>query len=88
MKTKEDNKPTLDKTVSYYSSSKLHGVVQVLMVSTIMGVLLIPVFLLFLVPMSRLMMAFTSTIFIFLFAIIMTVVAEGRTYEVFVGTAT
>ncbi|KAH8779613.1 hypothetical protein BGZ57DRAFT_889339 [Hyaloscypha finlandica] len=61
---------------------------SVLMVSTIMGILLSPVYLLFLVPMSHLMMAITSTSFIILFAIIMTVVAEGRIYEVFVGTAT
>ncbi|KAE9380011.1 hypothetical protein N431DRAFT_324088, partial [Stipitochalara longipes BDJ] len=89
MKTKEEEKlPTLDQSVSYYSTSRLGAVVQFLMVCTIMGVLLIPVFLLFLVPMSHPMMALTSTSFIFLFAIIMTVVAEGRVYEIFVGTAT
>lgn len=88
IKIKEEEMPTLDQSVSYYSPSRLGGVVQVLMVSTIMGVLLIPVYLLFLVPMSHLMMAITSTAFIFLFAIIMTVVAEGRIYEIFVGTAT
>jgi hypothetical protein len=80
--------PTLDQSVFYYSPSRLGGVVQVLMVSTVMGILLIPVYLLFLVPMSHLMMAITSTAFIILFAIIMTVVAEGRIYEIFVGTAT
>jgi Family of unknown function (DUF6594) len=88
MKIKDEDKPTSDEVVSYYSPSKLGGLVQVLMVSTIMGVLLTPVFLLFLIPMSHPMMAFTSTAFIFLFAVIMTVVAEGRTYEIFVGTAT
>jgi hypothetical protein len=86
--TREEEKPTSDQSVSYYSPSRLGGVVQVLMVCTIMGILLIPVFLLFLVPMSHPMMALTSTAFIFLFAIIMTVVAEGRIYEIFVGTAT
>ncbi|KAH8799915.1 hypothetical protein F5882DRAFT_514544 [Hyaloscypha sp. PMI_1271] len=84
----EEEMPTLDQSVSYYSPSRLRGVVQVLMVSTVMGILLIPVYLLFLVPMSHLMMAITSTAFIILFAIIMTVVAEGRIYEIFVGTAT
>lgn len=88
MKTKDEEKPTVDEVVTYYSPSKLGGLVQVLMVSTIMGVLLIPVFLLFLVPMSHPMMAFTSTAFIFLFAVIMTVIAQGRIYEIFVGTAT
>jgi hypothetical protein len=38
--------------------------------------------------MSRLLMAVTSTGFIFIFAWIMCAVTEGRVYEVFVGTAT
>jgi hypothetical protein len=88
LKTKDEKKPTLDPSAAYYSPSKLGKVVQALMVCTIMGVLLVPVFLLFLVRMSHPMMAVISTAFIFLFAIIMTVVAEGRTYEIFVGTAT
>jgi hypothetical protein len=87
IQTKE-KKPTSDTSISYYSPSKLGALVQALMVCTIMGILLIPVFLLFLVPMSHPMMALTSTTFIFIFAIIMTVVAEGRIYEIFVGTAT
>jgi hypothetical protein len=89
MKTKDKEKlPTLDQSVSYYSPSKLGAVVQVLMICTIIEILLIPVFLLFLVPMSHLTIAFTSTTFIILFAVIMTVTAEGRTYQIFLGTAT
>jgi hypothetical protein len=55
---------------------RLGRVIQVLMVSTIMSILLISVFLLFLAPMPHLMMALASTTFIFLFAIIMTVVEQ------------
>jgi hypothetical protein len=53
-----------------------------------MGVLLVPVFLLFLLPMSRLLMALTSAGFILLSILILSIVTEGRVYEVFVGTAT
>jgi hypothetical protein len=53
-----------------------------------MLILMTPVFLLFLVPMSHLLMAITTASFIFLFALILCVVTEGRVYEVFVGTAT
>jgi hypothetical protein len=38
--------------------------------------------------MSHLMMAITTATFIFLFALILCVVTEGKVYEVFVGTAT
>jgi hypothetical protein len=136
MKIKDEAKPTSDTSVTYFSPSILGGLGRVLLISTIMGILLVPVFLLyafsrvyfsssgclaicgifkglvpecleccstlafpnqailtlrssrFLVPMARPMMALTSAGFIFLFLLIMSVVAEGRIYEIFVGTAT
>ena len=48
------------------------------MVSTIMSILLILVFLRFLAPMPHLMMALALTVFIFLCAIIMTVVERQQ----------
>jgi hypothetical protein len=88
MKIKEEVKPTSDTSITFYSPLLLRRLGQLLLVSTLMGVLLIPVFLLFLVPMSRLNMAVTSSSFIFLFILIMSIIAEGRIYEIFVGTAT
>jgi len=46
MKIKDEKKPTADKSVNYYSASILGGLGRVLLISTILGILLIPVFLL------------------------------------------
>jgi hypothetical protein len=88
LKDKEEMKPTADQRVTVFSPTRMARFGRALLVSTIMGVLLVPVFLLFLVPMSHLLMAMTSAGFILFFALIMSVVTEGRVYEVFVGTAT
>ena len=56
------------------------------MVSTIMGILLIPVFLLFQVPISYPRIALTSIAFIFLFAIIITIMAKARIYDIIAST--
>ncbi len=88
LKEKEEMKPTADPRITKFSSTRMGGLGRALLVSTIMGILITPVFLLFLLPMSRLLMAVTSTGFIFIFAWIMCAVTEGRVYEVFVGTAT
>jgi hypothetical protein len=88
LKEKEEMKPTADQRVTVFSPTRMARFGRALLVSTIMGVLLVPVFLLFLVPMSHLLMAMTSAGFILFFALIMSVVTEGRVYEVFVGTAT
>lgn len=81
-------KPTDDQQLTFFSASAERSVGRFLLISSIMLILMIPVFLLFLVQMSHLLMAVTTASFIFLFALIMSVVAEGRVYEVFVGTAT
>jgi hypothetical protein len=84
----EEMKPTADRRVTVFSPTRMVRFGRALLVSSIMGVLLVPVFLLFLVPMSHLLMAMTSAGFILLFALILSVVSEGRVYDVFVGTAT
>jgi uncharacterized RDD family membrane protein YckC len=81
-------KPTADSQFTFFSPAAERRVGRFLLVSSIMLILMIPVFLLFLVPMSHLLMAITTASFTFLFALILCVVTEGRVYEVFVGTAT
>jgi hypothetical protein len=81
-------RPTDDQQLTFFSASAERGLGQFLLVSGIMLIVMIPVFLLFLVQMSHLLMAVTTASFIFLFALIMSAVTEGRVYEVFVGTAT
>ncbi|PVH80175.1 hypothetical protein DL98DRAFT_532376 [Cadophora sp. DSE1049] len=74
--------------VEYYSASLLKVWGGLLLVLTTVGILLIPVFLLFLVPMSRSLMAVTASIFIVLFSVVVSVVTGAQVYKVFVSTAT
>lgn len=77
-----------DPSLTFYSSSKLRGWAAFFLVLTTVGFLLTPVFLLFLVPMSRAMMAVTASIFIVLFSVLVSVVTGAQVYKVFVSTAT
>jgi hypothetical protein len=86
--SEKTKKPTTDSRFTFFSATAERGVGRFFLVSSIMLILMIPVFLLFLLPMSHLLMAVTTAAFIFLFALIMCVVTEGKVYEVFVGTAT
>ena len=81
-------KPTSEKQFTFFSQEAESGLSRFLLVSSIMLILMTPVFLLFLLPMSHLLMAVTTAGFIFLFALIMCIVTNGKVYEVFVGTAT
>jgi uncharacterized RDD family membrane protein YckC len=86
--SEEMKKPTKDSRFTFFSPAAERGVGRFLLVSSILLILMCPVFLLFLLPMSHLMMAITTATFIFLFALIMCIVTEGKVYEIFVGTAT
>lgn len=77
-----------DKAVDYYSSSRIKSVVRVFSVCIAVGILLVPVYLLFLVPMARGVMAITASAFLVLFAGIMTFMTGAKLDFVFVGTAT
>ena len=58
-----------------------------LLVSVTVGILLTPVFLLFLVSMTRVKMAMTVFAFVLLFAVVMCSTTDAKTQEIFVGTA-
>lgn len=72
----------------YYSASRLKFWGGLLLVLTTVGILLTPVFLLFLIPMSRSLMAVTASIFIVLFSVVVSVITGAQVYKVFVSTAT
>jgi hypothetical protein len=71
-----------------YSQTALDIVTLVTSVSICVGALLIPVYILFLVPMSRPMMAVTTSVCIIPFACLLSLVTDNDPYQVFVGTAT
>ena len=74
--------------MNYYSTRRLSNFASVLSVSTAVGILLVPVFLLFLVPMTRGMMALTASAFLLLFSVAMSFMTGAKVHEIFVGTAT
>ncbi|TVY83149.1 hypothetical protein LSUE1_G002655 [Lachnellula suecica] len=88
LKTPREHGMTSDPRVNYYSDTRLSTTGMIPSVSLIVGILLIPEFVLFLVPMTRGAMAVTATSFIFLFAIMVSTIAQARLHEVFFGTAT
>ncbi|KAK0110099.1 hypothetical protein ONS95_002755 [Cadophora gregata] len=86
--TATEREKTTDTQVTYYSATLLKIWGGLFLVLTTVGILLTPVFLLFLVPMSRSWMAVTASIFIVLFSIVVSVVTGAHVYNVFVSTAT
>lgn len=66
---------------------RLAKVAQIITVSLAVGFLMIPVFLLFLVSMSRAVMVVTVLAFVLVFSWMLTMISEARTQEVLIGTA-
>jgi uncharacterized membrane protein len=88
LSTKTEKKKTNDKQVKYYSDTRLNLLESVLVVSLAVGILLLPVYILFLIPMSRPMMSLTITSFILPFCMILIALSgKANQYQVFVGTA-
>ncbi|KAH9224954.1 hypothetical protein DL95DRAFT_452680 [Leptodontidium sp. 2 PMI_412] len=79
---------TSDLNVTYYSQKQLESFAGYLLIGTTVVTLLLPVFLLFLVPMSRILMCFTASVFVIALACLLFVVTKGNVYRVFIGTAT
>ncbi|PVH80173.1 hypothetical protein DL98DRAFT_515661 [Cadophora sp. DSE1049] len=79
---------TGDSNVVYYSQEQLETYAGHFLIGITIVSLLAPVFLLFLVPMARVLMCLTASIFIVAFAWLLLVVTKGDVYRVCVGTAT
>ncbi|TAQ88256.1 hypothetical protein B7494_g3437 [Chlorociboria aeruginascens] len=82
-KTERDNSE--DEQVDYYSPSRLSLLAKTLLVVAVVTVLHTPVFLLFLVEMSRMAMAWTSLVFVTAFCITISAVTD-RIQEVFLAS--
>jgi hypothetical protein len=78
---------TDDKFVRIFSIDRLKIIANILEVSIAMIMLLIPVYLLFLVEMSKHMMATVASIFVFLFTVVVSSVTGAKVQEVFFGSA-
>ncbi|KAH7308753.1 hypothetical protein BKA65DRAFT_172882 [Rhexocercosporidium sp. MPI-PUGE-AT-0058] len=86
--TDVEREMTSDVNVTYYSQKQLETFAGYLLIGTTVVTLLLPVFLLFLMRMSRVLMSLTASMFIVALASLLFVVTKGNVYSVFVGTAT
>jgi hypothetical protein len=87
LQTDAEVRKTDDEFVDIYSSWKVTILANILQVSLAAIILLIPVFLLFLVEMSRPMMTVVASIFVVLFSVVVSSVTGAKVQEVFCGTA-
>ncbi|KAE9380007.1 hypothetical protein N431DRAFT_361280 [Stipitochalara longipes BDJ] len=83
----ETRRKTDDEYVDHYSTGKLKILANLLEVSMTIIILLIPVFLLFLVPMSKPMMATVASLFVILFTVVVSSATGAKVQEVFFGSA-
>lgn len=73
--------------VDYYSKDRLALFAILLQVCLVAVLFLVPVFLLFLVPMSRAVMAVTASTFLLAFTVTISLWTGAKVQEVFFGTA-
>jgi hypothetical protein len=83
----ETRRKTDDEYVHLYSVDKLKIAANILEVSVAVILLLIPVFLLFLVPMGKPMMATIASLFVLLFSVVVSSLTGAKVQEVFFGSA-
>ncbi|KAN0119418.1 hypothetical protein V8E51_001626 [Hyaloscypha variabilis] len=83
----ETRRKTDDEYIDHYSHAKLRLLANILEVSMAVIILLIPVFLLFLIPMSKPMMATVTALFVILFSVVVSSVTGTKVQEVFFGSA-
>jgi hypothetical protein len=88
LKTKHERDKTSDPRVNYYSDGWLELGARLLLVSALVGFLLVPVLLLFLLEMNRGKMALIASSAMVSFAIFLSALPGVGEYELFVGTAT
>lgn len=74
--------------MNYFSESGMNHLRNAFSVSLAVTILLVPVFLLFLVHMTRVQMVLTAATFIIPFPIILSYMTGAKDAEIFVGTAT
>ena len=83
----ETSRKTDDEFVHHYSPGKLKILANILEVSLAMILLLIPVYLLFLVEMSKPMMATVLSLFVIVFSVVVSSVTGAKAHDVFLGSA-
>jgi hypothetical protein len=83
-----DSKQPTDATVQYYSDYRFELVVRSFITFLIISILMVPVFLLFLVPMAKPIMAVVVLVSLFAFTVSLSLFRDSRPQDIFFGTAT
>lgn len=78
---------TTDPYVDHYSKDRFALLIKTITVALAVGILFVPVLLLFLVDMSHQGKAWTLFGFVLAFSIIISVVTEAKVHEILIGTA-
>ncbi|KAK0110103.1 hypothetical protein ONS95_002759 [Cadophora gregata] len=78
---------TITKHVHFYSKQRLALLSILLQVLVVAVLFLVPVFILFLVPTSRGVMAVTAAVFVLAFTVAISFMTGAKVQEVFFGTA-
>ena len=87
MQTKREIGKTDDPYMEHFSPKRFDAVVKTVTVLVAVSVLLVPVLLLFLVPMSRQLMAWLVFGFVLMFSVIMAALTQAQIHQILVGTA-
>lgn len=87
MQGQKERSKTEDQYVTHWSASRVYWLANTVTVSLAAGILFVPVYLLFLIPMSRAMMVGVSSVSVVAFAILLSVITDAKMQEVFIGSA-
>lgn len=83
-----DRKPRADDSVQNYSSQHLDSAVRSLITLLIITILMVPILLLFLVPMAKILMLVVVLVSLFVFAVSLSLFRDSKPQDMFFGTAT
>ncbi|KAG4439048.1 hypothetical protein IFR05_005476 [Cadophora sp. M221] len=87
LKTAEERRKTDNEYVDHYSKQRLAFLAILLQVVVVAALFLTPVFILFLVPTNRAVMAVTASVFVLAFTVVVSFMTEAKVQEVFFGTS-
>lgn len=87
VQTKAETAKSTDPRMHSYSTRHVYAIARAITVLLAIGVLLVPVWLLLLIPMTHAQEATVLGVFVPLFCFIMSFITEARTLDIFVGSA-
>lgn len=87
VQTDQEREKSDDAFMEHYSPERFNAIVRTISVVVATGILLVPVLLLFLVPMSKHLMAWLVFGFVLSFAMVLALLSEAKIHQVLVGTA-